>query len=93
MATRFRGGGSKAGERVSESGACRLDPPGEVSAATGFAVRANECDAAMDCARLPLGLDRRSAATSESEAKKRGEAMMELKRRVKVGRAQPGRCE
>lgn len=89
MATRFRGGGSKAGERVSESGACRLDPPGEVSAATGFAVRANECDAAMDCARLPLG----RAATSESEAKKRGEAMMELKRRVKVGRAQPGRCE
>jgi hypothetical protein len=93
MATRFRGGGSRlASERVSESGACRLDLPGEVSVATDFAVRANECDVAMDCARLLLGLNRRSAATSESEAKKRGEAMMELER-VKVGRAQPGRCE
>lgn len=78
---------------MSESGAFRLDLPGEVSVANGFAVRANECDVAMDCTRLLLGLNCRSAATSESEAKKRGEAMMELKRRVKVGRAQPGRCE
>jgi hypothetical protein len=40
MATRLRACGKvQAGERVSEGEACRLDQPGEVSVATGFAVR------------------------------------------------------
>jgi hypothetical protein len=48
-----------AGWRASErERSLPLDLPGEVSVATDFAVRANECDVAMDCARLLLGLNR-----------------------------------